>query len=149
MGIKKSVIISYTAVTYQVYILRIKSPLIFLIFIFKSFFRLNFHTSVISKEGAAFFNGPGRHKCQIRPCIKVHGGCGCKGPHTVHTATALGSGRVASPTLGRLYTGKSPGTHFMGGLMDPRTIWTLSSEEKSPPLRHPGLNQGRPAMYSI
>ena len=36
--------------------------------------------------------------------MKAHGGCGCKGAHTyVYTATALGKGRVASPTLSRLY----------------------------------------------
>ena len=36
--------------------------------------------------------------------MKTHGGCGCKGAHTyVYTATALGKGRVAIPTLGRLY----------------------------------------------
>ena len=37
--------------------------------------------------------------------MKAHGGCGCKGVHTyVYTATALGKGRMASPTLGRLYS---------------------------------------------
>ena len=44
--------------------------------------------------------------------MKAHGGCGCKGAYTyVYTATALGKGRVASPTLVRLY----PGTHFIVG----------------------------------
>ena len=31
------------------------------------------------------------------------------------TATALGKGRVASPTLGRLYPGKISGTHLTEG----------------------------------
>ena len=36
--------------------------------------------------------------------MKAHGGCGCKGADTyVYTATALGKGRVANHTLGRLY----------------------------------------------
>ena len=36
--------------------------------------------------------------------MKAHGGYGCKGAYTyVYTATALGKGMVASPTLGRLY----------------------------------------------
>ena len=40
--------------------------------------------------------------------MKAHGGCGCKGVHTYeYTATALGKGRVAIPTLGRLYPGFS------------------------------------------
>ena len=44
--------------------------------------------------------------------MKAHGGCGCKGAHAyVNTAMALGKGRMASPTLGRLY----PGTHFILG----------------------------------
>ena len=36
--------------------------------------------------------------------MKDHGGCGCKDAHTYeYTTTALGKGRVASPTLDRLY----------------------------------------------
>ena len=36
--------------------------------------------------------------------IEAHGRCGCKGAHTyVYTVRALRKGRVASPTLGRLY----------------------------------------------
>ena len=32
--------------------------------------------------------------------MKAQGGCGCKGAHTyVYTATALGKGRMASPTM--------------------------------------------------
>ena len=60
----------------------------------------------------------------------------------IFIATALGWGRVASPTLGSLYP---PGTHFIGGWVDPRTNLALRSEEKSPPLRQPELNPGCPA----
>ena len=36
--------------------------------------------------------------------MKAHRGCGCKGAHTYeYTAMALGKGRMASPTLSRLY----------------------------------------------
>ena len=41
--------------------------------------------------------------------------------------------------------GKFPGTHFIGGWVDPGPVWTRRSEEKSPPLRHLGSNPGRPA----
>ena len=45
--------------------------------------------------------------------MKAHGDVDAR----VHifTAMALGRGRVASPMLGRLYPGKAPGTHFVGG----------------------------------
>ena len=33
----------------------------------------------------------------------------------IYIATALKRGRMASPTLGRLYPEKSPGTLFIGG----------------------------------
>ena len=36
----------------------------------------------------------------------------------IFTATALGRGRVASPTLGPLYPRESSGTHFIGGPQD-------------------------------
>ena len=50
--IKKSVIISQTAVTHQEnFTVRTKSALIFLIFILMYLFRLNSHISVISLEG--------------------------------------------------------------------------------------------------
>ena len=41
--------------------------------------------------------------------------------------------------------GEIPGTHFIGGWVDRRTWRTRRSEQKSPPLRHPGSNPGRPA----
>ena len=41
----------------------------------------------------------------------------------IYTAKALVRGRVASPTLGHLYSpGKDPDCHFIGGRVDPRTI---------------------------
>ena len=50
--------------------------------------------------------------------MKAHGGCGCKGAHTyVYTAMALGKGRMASPTLGRLY----PQYSFYSRLSGPRS----------------------------
>ena len=39
-------------------------------------------------------------KGSLLQAMKAHGESGCIGPHT---ATALGRGRVASPTLDRLY----------------------------------------------
>ena len=64
----------------------------------------------------------------------------------IFTATALGSGRVASPTLGRLYPrGKPPVLILEEAEWTSGPVWTRRSEEKSPPLRHPGSNPGRPA----
>ena len=42
--------------------------------------------------------------------MKAHGGCGNMSPH--YKATTLGRGRVASPTLGRLYPRKIPRYSF-------------------------------------
>ena len=50
----------------------------------------------------------------------------------VYTATALGRGRVASPTLGRLYPGGSPGTHFIGGLVDLKTNLDMKERNFQP-----------------
>ena len=51
--------------------------------------------------------------------MKAHGDVDAR----VHifAAKALGRGRVASPTLGSLYPGESPGPHFRGGSVDSRT----------------------------
>ena len=58
--IKKSMINSLTAVTYQEdYVLRTSSSLTFLIFKLMSFFRLNSHISAILLEGGSIFNGQG------------------------------------------------------------------------------------------
>ena len=66
-----------------------------------------------------------------------------------HTVMALGTGRVASPILGRLYSqGKALVIILQEDEWAPGPIWTRRSEEKSPPLRHPGLNPGRPARSS-
>ena len=41
---------------------------------------------------------------------------------TYKQPTALGRGRVPSPTVARLYSqGKDPGTHFIGGWVNPKT----------------------------
>ena len=63
--------------------------------------------------------------------MKVHGGCGCKGARTyVYTATALGKGRVASPTLGRLYPRYSFYSRLSG---PPEAVWVLRTEENLHP----------------
>ena len=38
----------------------------------------------------------------------------------IYTATTLGRGRVASPTLGSIYAWESHSTHFTGGWVDPQ-----------------------------
>ena len=64
----------------------------------------------------------------------------------IFTATALGRGRVASPPLCRLYPRWKPlllilqEAEWTSG-----PVWARRSDEKSPPLRHPGSNPGRPA----
>ena len=64
----------------------------------------------------------------------------------IFTATALGRGRVASLTLGCLYPrGKPPVLILQEAEWTSGPVWTRRSEEKSPPLRHPGSNPGRPA----
>ena len=64
----------------------------------------------------------------------------------IFTATALGWGRMASPTLGRLYPrGNSPVLILQEVEWTPGPVWTRRCEEKFPPLRHPELNPGRPA----
>ena len=56
----------------------------------------------------------------------------------IFTATALGRDRMVIPTLGRLYPRKSPVLFLQEaeGTLGPD--WTRRSEEKSPPLQHPG-----------
>ena len=61
----------------------------------------------------------------------------------IFTATALGRGRVASPTLSLLYSEKSPRYSFYRRLSGPQD--QSGHEEKYLPLRHPGSNPGRPA----
>ena len=74
--------------------------------------------------------------------MKARRGCGCKGAHTyVYTATALGKGRVASPTLGHLYLRYS----FYSRLSGPQEQSGIKDWRKSPPLRHPESNPGRRA----
>ena len=58
-------------------------------------------------------------KVSLLQAMKAHGGCGCKGPH-IFTATALRRGRVASPTLGRLYPGEIPRYSFYRRLSGPQ-----------------------------
>ena len=77
--------------------------------------------------------------------MKTHGDVSSR--FYTYTATALGRGRVASPTLGSLYhPGKAPGTHFVGGWVDSRTSLDTKEWRKSPPLRHPGSNPGHPSL---
>ena len=64
----------------------------------------------------------------------------------IYTATSLGRGRVASSTLGRLYPReKIPALILKEAESTPGPSWIRRSKEKSPPLRHPISNQGRPA----
>ena len=58
----------------------------------------------------------------------------------IFIATALGTGRIASPTLGRLYQRKAPGTHFTGGWVDLRTSLDTKEQRKiSTPPRSSGF----------
>ena len=66
----------------------------------------------------------------------------------IFTATALGRGRVASPTRPPLPPGKPPVLILQEAEWTPGPVWTRRSKEKSPPLRHPGSNLGRPARSS-
>ena len=61
--------------------------------------------------------------------MKAHGNLAAR----VHifTAMALGRGRVASPMLSHLYPGKAPGTHFIGGWVDPRTSLDTKGVKKN------------------
>ena len=64
----------------------------------------------------------------------------------IYKATALGRGRVASPTLGRLYCrGDIPVLISQEVEWTSGPVLTRRSEENFPPLRHPGWNPGRPA----
>ena len=60
----------------------------------------------------------------------------------IFAAMVLGRGRVANLTLSCLYPQKSLSTHFTGGWVDPRAIWTWKSEEKSPLIHCPWSNLG-------
>ena len=60
----------------------------------------------------------------------------------IYTAAVLERGRVARPVLNRLYPwGKPPVLILLGAEWTPGPVWT-QSEEKSPPLQHPGSNLG-------
>ena len=55
--------------------------------------------------------------------MKAHLGCGCKGPH-IHSQGTRG-GKVASPTLGRIYTrGNSAVLILYEFEWTPRPVWT-------------------------
>ena len=58
----------------------------------------------------------------------------------IYTATALGRGRVASPTLSRFYPRGKPRYSFLWGWVNPRT-----GVKKSPSPPSPGSNPGTPA----
>ena len=48
-------------------------------------------------------------KVKVSPlqAMNAHGECGCKSPHIAYIAKALGRGRTATPTFGRLYPRES------------------------------------------
>ena len=75
--------------------------------------------------------------------MKALRGCGCKGPHI--TTTALGRGKVTSPTLRCLYPGKALILILQEADWTPEPVWTWRSEEKSPLFEHRGSNPGHPA----
>ena len=64
----------------------------------------------------------------------------------IYTARALERGRVASPTLGRLY----PRYSFYRRLSGPQDQSGHEGvkKKKAPPLRHPGSNPGNPATWA-
>ena len=76
--------------------------------------------------------------------MKVHGGCGCKGPHFRSHGT-----RKRQEWLALYSAVFNPGKVLI--LILQQAKWALGpvstrrSEEKSPSLRHPGSNPGRPA----
>ena len=76
--------------------------------------------------------------------MKAHGDVDAR----VHifTAKALGWGRVASPMLGRLYTGEIPRYSFYRRMSGPQGQFGHEVVKKNlHPLRHLGSNPGRPA----
>ena len=76
--------------------------------------------------------------------MKAHGGCGCKGPH-IHshsTRKRQGGQSYARPPLP---PGKPPVLILQEAEWTSGPVWTRRTEEKSPLLRHPGSNPGRPA----
>ena len=76
--------------------------------------------------------------------MKAHGRCGSK--IHLHTATALGRGRVASPMLGLLYPWvKPPVLILQEAERTPGSIWTRKSNKKPSLLRHPESSPGHPA----
>ena len=71
--------------------------------------------------------------------MKAHGRCGCKGVHTyVYTAMALGKGRMASPTLGRLY----PRYSFYSRLSGPQEQSGYQGLKKISTPPTPGIEPG-------
>ena len=64
----------------------------------------------------------------------------------IYTATALGRGKVTSPTLGRLYPrGEHPLVILWEALWTTETVRTRRNEKnKSSPLLHSGSNPGHP-----
>ena len=76
--------------------------------------------------------------------MKAHRGCGHKGPHIHSNGTRMrqdGQSYVRPP----LPRGNSPVLILQEVEWTPGPVWTRRSEDKSPPLRHPELNPGRPA----
>ena len=67
----------------------------------------------------------------------------------IHTATELGRGRVASLTLSRLYLGESPRYSFYRRLSGSQDQFGQKQWRKSPPLRYPESNPGRPASSQV
>ena len=63
----------------------------------------------------------------------------------IFAVSALGRGRVVSPTLGRLYRRKAQVLISQEAERTSGPFWTRMSKEKYPLLRQPGSNPGRPA----
>ena len=78
--------------------------------------------------------------------MKAHGGCGCKCAHTyVYTSTALGKGRVASPTLGRLY----PLYSFYSRLSGPQEQSGYEGVKRISTPPKPGTEPGSWSPYAL
>ena len=92
----------------------------------------------------SFTSGKGKGEGTPLLAIQAHGGCGCKGPqiHSHGTRRRQGGQSYARPPVPR---GNSLVLILQEVEWTPGPVWTRRSEEKSPPIRHPGSNPGRPA----
>ena len=74
--------------------------------------------------------------------MKVHGGCGCKGPYISYTATTLEEVGWLVLRSAAFTSGESPRYSFYRRLMERRTSLDTKDEEKFSPLPTPGIEPG-------